>query len=95
VTEEEHIARAMLLGMCYHHGNGDPFYFKLGADGIPEVMSMLDANTLEPLAEHMPDNGLTRVFHGKGMAAHKALFGDFGSGNKLRNHQRTPKWLKK
>lgn len=50
LSNEEHHARAMLLGMRYHHGNvDDPFYYKLGDDGSIEIMSMIDANTLEPL----------------------------------------------
>lgn len=32
LTDEEHQARAMLLGMSYHHGRGDPVYFEIGAD---------------------------------------------------------------
>ena len=65
LTEEEHIARAMLLGMRYHHGNGEPFYYKLGADLTMEVGSMLDANTLEPFIQHPVDgvnwHGLIRA----------------------------------
>lgn len=83
LTEEEHIARAMLMGLLYHHGNGEPFYFRMGADGIPETLSMVDAITLEPLAERMSDNGLSRVKHGKGMRAHNTMFNDFGQ-NKLK-----------
>ena len=54
LTDEEHEARAMLLGMCYHHGNGEPFYYKQngGLVGTVDVMSMMDANTLEPLADN-------------------------------------------
>jgi hypothetical protein len=48
LTHEEHKARAMLLGMVYHHGNGgDPFYYKVSEDGIPITESLMDANTLE------------------------------------------------
>lgn len=53
LTHEEHHARAMLMGMRYHHGNGFPFYYKMERDG-PAVDSMLDANTLEPIID--PDN---------------------------------------
>lgn len=58
-THEEHKARAALLGLVYHHGNGDgPFYYKLGEDGIPVTESMIDAVTLEPLIikVYRPDN---------------------------------------
>lgn len=48
LTHEEHQARAMLLGMRYHHGNGDPFYYKM--DGtVVDIDSFIDANTLTPL----------------------------------------------
>lgn len=57
LTHEEHETRAMLLGMIYHHGNGDPFYWKRGEDGIPITESMIDANTLEPLMLRKPTNG--------------------------------------
>lgn len=56
LTHEEHETRAMLLGMIYHHGNGDPFYWKRGEDGIPITESMIDANTLEPLMLREPTN---------------------------------------
>lgn len=54
MTENEHIARAMLLGMHYHHGNGDPLYYRVDEDGIPEPASFLDANTLKPLMDYNP-----------------------------------------
>lgn len=46
LTDEEHHARAMLLGMRYHHGNGEPFYFN---EGALDVRLFLDANTLKPI----------------------------------------------
>ena len=46
LTEEEHIARAMLLGLCYHHGNGHPFYWD---EKNFDPATWVDANTLEPL----------------------------------------------
>lgn len=52
LNEDEHIARAMLLGMHYHAGNGEPFYYKKDHDGIPDVTSFLDADTLEPMIDH-------------------------------------------
>lgn len=58
MTEEEHIARSMLLGMSYHHGNGEPFYFKYSKGGILEIESMIDAVTLEPLVN--PDETPSR-----------------------------------
>lgn len=48
LTHEEHEARAMLLGMRYHHGNGEPVYYFV-LDGMPDVTTFIDANTLEPL----------------------------------------------
>ncbi len=50
LTDEEHTARAMLMGMVYHHGNGDPVYYKV-TSGLPELSSFIDANTLEPLVQ--------------------------------------------
>lgn len=51
MTDEEHHARAMLLGMCYHDGNGnDPFYYKKGEE--TNLDGFLNANTLEPLIQH-------------------------------------------
>lgn len=67
LSHERHKARAMLLGMIYHHGNGDgPFYYKLGEDGIPETESMLDAVTLEPLVikDARQDGSLTYRYNG-------------------------------
>lgn len=53
MTREEHIARAMMLGMSYHDGNGhDPFYYRIDASGNINVSEFLDANTLEPLIQH-------------------------------------------
>ena len=49
LTAEEHETRAMLMGLRYHHGNGDPFYYKPDDGGMPHVLSMIDANTLEPM----------------------------------------------
>lgn len=49
LTDDEHHARAMLMGMCYHHGNGDPIYYKVDENGQEYVDSFIDANTLEPL----------------------------------------------
>jgi hypothetical protein len=57
LSEEEHIARAMLLGMRYHHGNGEPFYYKMDATLTIQVSSIIDANTLEPFIQH-PVNGI-------------------------------------
>lgn len=51
LTEEEHIARAMLLGMRYHEGNGDPFYYAVNDVGDVIISSMTDANTLEPVGD--------------------------------------------
>jgi hypothetical protein len=79
LTEEEHEARAMLLGMRYHHGNGAPVYYKMGADGIPDTMSFIDAETLEPLVERMP-SGRISINHGKGKEAHNAIWYAFGAG---------------
>lgn len=50
LTDEEHVARAMVMGLHYHHGNGEPFYYEADEFGIPLVNTMLDANTLEPFA---------------------------------------------
>jgi hypothetical protein len=47
-TTDEHICRAMLLGMKYHHGNGDHFYYVPDEDGSPKVISFTDPDTLEP-----------------------------------------------
>ena len=47
LSPEEHEARAMLLGLRYHHGNGDPFYYKPEPDtGLPIVSTIVEANTL-------------------------------------------------
>lgn len=55
LTDEEHQARAMLMGMIYHNGNGDgPFYYKI-ANGVPDVTTFIDANTLKPMIEHHHD----------------------------------------
>lgn len=76
----------MLMGMIYHHNNGDdPFYFKLGSDGIPDTCSMVDAVTLEPLASRMTDNGKIRVHHGLGMKAHTSLWNDWGKGERWKS----------
>lgn len=48
MTEDEHKARAMLLGMEYHHGNGMPIYFIRDDMGIPDVTSFVHADTMEP-----------------------------------------------
>jgi hypothetical protein len=50
LTDDEHHARAMLLGMRYHHGNGEPFYY-FGDDGVPDVNTFIDANTMEPMID--------------------------------------------
>lgn len=55
LTDEEHIARAMLMGMRYHHGNGEPFYYKMAEDGTPSIESMIEADTLEPIAPLAPE----------------------------------------
>ena len=52
LSHEEHEARAMLMGLRYHHGNGDPFYYKPDENGMPEWTSLVDANTLEPMIGH-------------------------------------------
>lgn len=49
LTDEEHKARAMLMGMIYHHGNGSPFYYKGYENGVPIIASIIDADTLEPI----------------------------------------------
>jgi hypothetical protein len=51
MTDDEHHARAALMGMKYHNDNGGdcPFYYKLGADGIPDWLTFIDPVTLEPL----------------------------------------------
>lgn len=41
VTPDEHEVRAILLGMEYHHGNGDPFYYNKERD------EFFDPNTME------------------------------------------------
>jgi hypothetical protein len=82
LTEEEHHARAMLMGMCYHHGNGAPVYFRVGDDGIPETLSFIDAETLEPLAARM--NGQTHMLGPRGITAHNAIWNDWGRGEKFR-----------
>jgi hypothetical protein len=76
----------MLLGLCYHTNNGDdPFYYKMGSDGIPEVGSMIDAITLEPLVFHasnpLRNTGITWA-NDKGQKAHTALWNEFGAGIK-------------
>lgn len=57
-TPEEHEARAMLLGMKYHHGNGDPIYYREAKDGTMELTSLVDAITMEPL---IPDTAIDWV----------------------------------
>ncbi len=52
LSEDEHIARAMLLGMHYHGGNGSPFYYAKNADGTPNFASFVDANTLQPMINY-------------------------------------------
>lgn len=52
LTREEHITRAMLLGMYYHEGNGEPFYYKKDSDGVPDVASFIDAETLERMVDY-------------------------------------------
>lgn len=47
----------MLLGLEYHHGNGEPFYFKR-EDGVPIILSFIDAYTLKPLVR--PDETPSR-----------------------------------
>lgn len=80
MTDEEHEARAMLLGLRYHHGNGSPFYYQFADDGTPDTMSLIDANTLEPLAERVPGSryGGIVVKNGKGKMAHAIMWDDFG-----------------
>lgn len=51
LNEDEHIARAMLLGMHYHAGNGEPFYYKTDDAGLPLVESFMDAETLEYMVD--------------------------------------------
>lgn len=73
LSEEEHIARAMLLGMRYHGGNGEPFYYALDAGGNVDTMSMVDANTLEPLRQvSNPLDDLFYVSDDRAFAASKA-----------------------
>jgi hypothetical protein len=49
MTEEEHQARAAIMGMRYHNGNGFPFYYVVGDDGVPDWLSFIDVDTLEPI----------------------------------------------
>lgn len=49
LTDEEHEARAMLLGMRYHHGNGEPFYYEVDETGVPRVETFVNAYTFEPI----------------------------------------------
>lgn len=50
LTREEHVARAMLMGMSYHDGNGNaPFYYGHDEHGLPDRTTFVDAVTLEPL----------------------------------------------
>ena len=52
MTDDEHHARAALMGMKYHNDNGGvPFYYKNGTDGIPIITTFIDAETLEPIIE--------------------------------------------
>lgn len=65
LTREEHIARAMLLGMSYHDGNGhDPFYYKISPDGNINLHEFLDANTLEPLIQNVEEPEFNLDFEG-------------------------------
>lgn len=69
LTHEEHHARAMLMGMRYHHGNGAPFYYAHGTDGAMDIMSMIDANTLEPIiqpVDHFMNNVALKASTSKG-----------------------------
>lgn len=70
LTEEEHIARAMLMGLLYHHGNGDPFYYEPDHNGQPYISSMLDANTLEPMV--IKEEGHVSWLSPKGRRGHRA-----------------------
>ena len=54
LTDEEHQARAALMGLLYCDGNGAPFYYELGSDGIPIVGTMRDAYTLEIMIDDTP-----------------------------------------
>lgn len=81
LTEEEHIARAMLMGMRYHHGNGEPFYFTYGDDGVPDVLSFVDADTLKPLAtKGVHDEIILSTLKTK--RQHNAIWRDWGKGIK-------------
>jgi hypothetical protein len=70
LTREEHIARAMLMGMRYHDGNGhDPFYYIVDASGNIDVSNFVDAITLEPLIQHSDEHfdfeGLSRNYQAR------------------------------
>lgn len=76
LSHEEHQARAMLMGMRYHHGNGDPFYYK-GGESLADidVSSMIDANTLESMVVHDPESD-NRWLSNDGARAHLAWVKD-------------------
>lgn len=80
LTDEEHIARAMLLGLRYHHGNGEPFYYELGTDGLP-TFALYDAETLKPLVDLHPDS--TKGPRGRGIRAERMIWDKDGIGDKL------------
>jgi len=71
-TDEEHEARALMLGMYYHKGNGMPFYYKVGTDGIPMATSIIDADTLADMMDPWMDKG---DFWAR---ANKMMWDDFG-----------------
>lgn len=73
----------MLLGLRYHHGNGDPFYYKPDPDdGMPIFTSIIDARTMEPVVVPRKQNGaynivvddkINRVLANKS-EAHRAIY---------------------
>ena len=75
MTHEEHETRAMLMGLRYHHGNGDPFYYKPDEHGHPYVTTMVDANTLKPMVVKDVEDGMTWAMPA-GRRAHKAFIDD-------------------
>jgi len=57
MTRDEHITRAMLLGMQFHHNNGDaPFYYKVDEGGNFIPGSAIDAVTLQGIRIETEDD---------------------------------------
>lgn len=80
LTDEEHEARAMLMGMRYHHGNGEPFYYGMGEDGLP-TFELLDADTLEPLVDVSPQ--ATVGERGRPFRAERMIWDEDGLGDEI------------